>query len=324
MKIKKSELETLWQGKVFPKMSTISIEIEGDIFRLNLESDGKSELLLERQLSEITDFTDGKITCEDGEEIYLNALGLSGTGVEKLKHFLLPDYIAEWTHSQYEPSAPARKSTSLFDLQSIQDDIEGYLANVNEVKFTLYKSKLTVEYSEGADLATTVKAKRVGDLMRFEVPIDSTLSFEIAHISGEITRTSSTHIKKEVRAGSVALFPVLPLLALVVPQKKKSVTREYVDDDRVYELRMSGEGWQFLLPLGTGWPEGCEIFRGKLAKAVISSGQLEKRNPIKSGSSGVSQLKDLEKLVEMLDNGLISKAEYQKLKKNVLKATDAV
>lgn len=262
-------LQEDYYGTFRPKVMRTVFDFLDKSFEIARIKNGVRETLLNARLSEILALEDGILNMKGGEEVNLWKLGLNQDSVEKLRGLFDTDYLAEFIHVQFTEnfSLFSTESTSSSDVFS--QSIASMLSNEKKVKITLFKSGIRITYPEGSNLAISAKPKVIDGVCQHFFPLDSTIGFEVVQVAGEVTTISKTKIKKEIRLGSLALFPVLPLVTLVTPTKKKAVTSELTFDEREFELRMSGKGWQFLLPLGKGETHS-EDFRAEVAKAVIN------------------------------------------------------
>ena len=258
-------------GTFRPKVISTVVDFTEQTFEIARIKNGVRETVSSGLLSEIVDLEDGILNFRGGQAVNLRKLGLNQDAIEKLRGFFESDYLAEYVHLQYSENNSLIPDVGT-SMQSFAQSIETMLRNEREVKITLFKSGLRITYPEGTDLAVTSKPKVVDGLCEHFFKLDPSIGFEIVHVTGELTSSTKTKVKKEARAGAFAIFPVLPLVSLIVPSKKTTVTTVTTYDEREFELRMSGHGWQFLLPLGKGEPHG-ENFRAQLAKAVINLAQ---------------------------------------------------
>jgi hypothetical protein len=208
---------------------------------------------------------------------------------------------------------PSSTETSYSGFATKNEDPSGF------VRFFVTNKSLQIGFGEDADIATSGFPKMLDGRVTHLVPLETSMTFDIDAFSGGI----SSETKKQVRAGAtVALFPVVGLATILIPQKKVTVTT----DSRLFEMRMAGKGWQLLLVFPAEYLEHVQILRGSIQKTIINNtpqSELDKAEKASqviepAGTKGVSVVEELGNAAKLLDAGLISREEFDAIKTKLM------
>lgn len=261
------------QSKLFSSSSVETIAVvEGDVFEIRQElvkplfsgdedpSRKIQKVLYSQSISKISSFTE--VSTSD-PKLFDLSVNLADGSSDLISDCKLPPNWTGFLKQLIDPDFVTKVAFFLCDTRG------NFIPKL--VAIDIFKDKLVFFLPKDGNVAFSGDAVEDTDQFVLSGPISKEIGFSMELFNGEIEKFDVT--KKQIRASSIALFAPLPLISLAIPAKK--VTQTFEVDNRVFELKISGPGFQVLAYAGAGMGnfERLLTMQSELQKAIVRFAQ---------------------------------------------------